>query len=63
MVEVINNVPVVSYSDFTNVSVVSIRRNGTFIDLSSAGTGTYEDTSAGLAWPIRMRFVHGRVVC
>ena len=44
-VEVINNVPVVSYSDFTNVSIVSIRHNDTFIDLSSAGTGTYEDLS------------------
>ena len=40
------NVPVVSYSDFSNVSSVSIRRNGTFIDLSSAGMGTYEDTTA-----------------
>ena len=46
VVEVINNVPVVSYSDFTNVSEVSIRRNGSFIGLSSAGTGTYEDTTA-----------------
>jgi hypothetical protein len=63
VVEVINNVPVVSYSDFTNVSTVSIRRNGIFIDLSSAGTGTYEDTSAvpGVAYSYEVRSRPGGV--
>ena len=64
VLEVINNVPVVSYSDFTNVSILSIRRNGTFIDLSSAGTGTYEDTSAvpGVAYSYEVRSRPGGVV-
>ena len=64
VVEVINNVPVVSYSDFTNVSSVSIRRNGTFIDFSSAGTGTYEDTSAvpGMAYSYEVRSRPGGVL-
>ena len=49
VVEVINNVPVVSYSDFTNVSNVNILRNGSWIvnhTSETPGTGTYEDTSA-----------------
>ena len=57
VVEVINNVPVVSYSDFTNVDTVGIRRNGSFIDPSAAGTGTYEDTTAvpGVAYSYVVR--------
>ena len=64
VVEVINNVPVVSYSDFSNVSSVSIRRNGSFIDLSSAGTGTYEDTTAvpGVAYSYEVRSRPGGVL-
>ena len=59
-----NNVPVVSYSDFTDVSVLVIRRNNTFIDLTSAGTGTYEDTSAvpGVAYSYVVRTRPGGVV-
>ena len=54
----------VSYSDFTNVSILSIRRNGTFIDLSSAGTGTYEDTTAvpGVPYSYVVRSRPGGVV-
>jgi len=57
VVEVINNVPVVSYAGFTNVSVVSIRRNGGFLDNSASGTGTYSDTSAvrGVAYSYVVR--------
>ena len=64
VVELINNVPVLSYSDFTGVSTVSIRRNSTFIELSSAGTGTYEDTSAvpGLAYSYEVRYRPGGVL-
>ena len=63
-VEVINNVPVVSYSNFTNVSNVSIRRNDGFIDLGSAGTGIYSDTSAlpGVAYFYEVRSRPGGVV-
>ena len=64
VVEVINNVPVVSYSDFTNVTSVSIRRNDTFIDLGLPGTGTYEDTSAvpGMAYSYEVRSRPGGVL-
>ena len=63
-VEVINNVPMVSYSNFTNVSNVSIRRNDGFIDLGSAGTGIYSDTSAlpGVAYFYEVRSRPGGVV-
>ena len=59
-----NNEPVLSYSGFTNVSILSIRRNGTFIDLSSAGTGTYEDTTAvpGVPYSYVVRSRPGGVV-
>ena len=57
MVELINNVPVVSYSDFTDAASVSIRRNGEFIGDGLAGTGTFEDTSAlpGVAYSYLVR--------
>ena len=67
VVEVINNVPVVSYSDFTNVSTVVIRRNGRWIvtDTSETpGAGTYEDTSAvpGVPYSYEIRTRSGGVV-
>ena len=46
VVEVINNVPVVSYSDFTNVSNVQFRRNNGWIGSGLPGAGTFDDTSA-----------------
>ena len=50
VVEVFNNVPVVSYSGFPkNVPNVNIRRNGSWIvnhGSETPGAGTYEDTSA-----------------
>ena len=57
VVELINNVPVVSYSDFTDAASVSIRRNGEFIGDGLAGTGTFEDTSAlpGVAYSYLVR--------
>jgi hypothetical protein len=48
-VEVINNMPVVSYSGFPSVPNVNIRRNGSWIVTHTSetpGAGTYEDTSA-----------------
>ena len=45
----INDVPMVSYSDFPNVSNVNILRNGGWIGTHTSetpGAGTYEDTSA-----------------
>ena len=52
-----NNVPVVSYSGFTNVSVVNIRRNDRWIVTNAAGTGTYSDVSAvsGVAYSYLVR--------
>ena len=60
MVEVINNVPVVSYSDFPNVPTVNILRNGGWIATHTSetpGAGTYEDTSAvpGVAYSYVIR--------
>ena len=56
--------PVVSYSGFTNVSVVNIRRNGGWIVTNAAGTGTYSDTSAvrGVAYSYVVRSRPGGVV-
>ena len=41
-----NNVPVLSYSGFTDVSNVQFRRNNGWIGTGLPGAGTYEDTSA-----------------
>ena len=59
-----NNVPVVSYSGFTNVSVVNIRRNDRWIVTNAAGTGTYSDASAvsGVAYSYLVRTRPGGVV-
>ena len=56
--------PVVSYSGFTNVSVVNIRRNGWWIVTNAAGTGTYSDTSAvgGVAYSYVVRSRTGGLV-
>ena len=67
VVEVINNVPVVSYSDFPNVTKVNILRNGSWIatDTSATpGSGTYDDTSAlpGVAYSYVIRSRPGGVV-
>ena len=58
------NVPVVSYSGFTNVSVVNIRRNGSWIGTEAAGSGTYSDTSAvrGVVYSYVVRSRPGGVV-
>jgi hypothetical protein len=67
VVEVINNVPVVSYSDFADVSNVNILRNGSWIVTHTSetpGTGTYEDTTAvtGVAYSYVIRSRPGGVV-
>ena len=59
-----NDVPVVSYSGFTNVSVVHILRNSLWVENDSPGTGTYNDTSAapGVAYSYVIRSRPGGVV-
>ena len=59
-VSVINNVPVVSYSDFPDASNVNILRNGGWIvndSFDTPGAGTYDDTSAvaGVAYSYEIR--------
>ena len=59
-VEVINNVPVVSYSDFLDASNVNILRNGGWIvtdSFDTPGAGTYDDTTAvvGVAYSYVIR--------
>jgi hypothetical protein len=63
-VEVINNVPVVSYSGFTNVPVVQFRRNNEWIGSGLPGAGTFEDTSAvaGVPYSYEVRSQTGGVM-
>ena len=60
VVEVINNVPVVSYSDFPDASNVNILRNGSFLvndSFDTPGAGTHDDTTAvaGVAYSYVIR--------
>ena len=59
-----NNVPVVSYSGFTNVNNVQFRRNNGWIGSGLPGTGTYDDTSAvpGVPYLYEVRTRTGGVV-
>ena len=59
-VSVINNVPVVSYSDFPDASNVNILRNGSFLvndSFDTPGAGTHDDTTAvvGVAYSYVIR--------
>ena len=58
-----NNVPVVTYSGFNGVTVVNVRRNGSWIDNDGGGAGTYNDTSAqpGVAYSYLVRWRPGGV--
>ena len=52
-----NNEPVLSYSGFTNVSIVQFRRNNGWIGSGLPGAGTFDDTSAvpGVAYEYVVR--------